>query len=228
MMSSVFCTTLSRKAARVVHSSFPLVCLLLAASPSPVAYGQSGSVTSRLLAATDTSSLESIYQRPWYVKVQVDVPEKNSRPDSVGTIERWQDGEKSKTVYVLGSSKLTLLHTEDKHYRIQEGDLIPDAVKDGFEDILHPGPSAKALEDTQPEMRKQPFGNVTLDCVVLMRTLPKNVVAPMGLFRATASQPRTRLPPVTTSAAVPFWRAARQSFLITMWSWAMSSSAVLP
>ena len=70
----------------------------------------------------------------------------------------------------------------NKRYRLQEGDLIPDAVKDGFEDILHPGPSAKALEGTQPELRKQPFGKITLDCVMLSRTLPKNVVAPLGLF----------------------------------------------
>ena len=143
---------------------------------------QGESVASRLLAARDHSSLESIYKRPWYMKVQVNLPEKNSRPDSVGTIERWQDGEKSKTVYSLGASKFTQLDLEDKHYQLQEGDLIPDSVQDGFQDILHPGPSAKALEGTQLELRKQPFGKVTLDCIMLSRTLPKNVIAPVGLF----------------------------------------------
>ncbi len=159
-----------------------LVVPLIVALSSSLAYGQSGSVASRLLAATDTTSLESIYKRPWYMKVQVDIPAKNSSPDSVGTIERWQDGERSKTVYSLGSSQLTQLNLENKQFRVQEGDLIPDAVEDGFENILHPGPSAKALEGTQPELRRKPFGNITLDCVMLARTLPKNVVAPLGLF----------------------------------------------
>ncbi len=60
--------------------------------------------------------------------------------------------------------------------------MIPGVVEDILAAMLHPGPSASALEGTQPELRKQAFGKTTLDCVMLSRSVPKGEIAPLGLF----------------------------------------------
>ncbi len=182
MTCSACCTTQSRSS-RCFSLSLQSLALLLTVAFAPASMkGQGVSASSQLLTATDMSSLESVYQRPWHMKVQIDVPDKNKQPGPVGTIERWQDAGKSRTVYLVGNTKLTELNVDDKQYRVQEGDPIPDAVRDAFLAILHPGPSVQALNGTLPELHKQTIGKVTLDCIMLARTLPAGQVAPLGLF----------------------------------------------
>ena len=130
-----------------------------------------------------TTATSLIYvSRPWHLKMQVTLYPKNAKSSEEGTIERWQDGDDSRTVFTFGNSSRTTLQRNGKSYGETQGENISDAATATLEAVLHPGPYPTAIAGTSPEIRKKNFGKANLDCIMLSRPMPRVAFAPLGLF----------------------------------------------
>jgi TonB family protein len=98
------------------------------------------------------------------------------------TIEYWKSGAETLRVITLGASTQTDLTHEGKHYRASSGDAIPALASETFDSFLHPGPMPADFETSKPELRKQSFGKISLDCIMLTEPLRPLARSPLGLF----------------------------------------------
>ena len=130
--------------------------------------------------ANDTALL--YVPRPYHLQLEVTLPGSKDIPEQAGAIERWQSGEDSKTISTFGTASETQLQHNGKFYVLHEGGLVPDLAGSALDAVLHPGPYPADLAGTTPDQRRQAFGKVSLDCVMLDIPMNRLVYAPLGLF----------------------------------------------
>ncbi len=154
----------------------------------------------RLIAATGQSSLLSPDLRPWYLKADVTLFDFKGKNPVAGTIETWHSGNDSRTVETFGDSSFTLLNSGDSTYVGQKGKVETGLAKALLDAILNPGPSPQDLDHVTLDLRKEKFGKVPLDCIMLSRpihSIPTETI-PLGLF------PTYCLSPDSTKLRVSF------------------------
>src|SRR5579875_3998226 len=111
-MYSAYCTTRSKRA-----SLFALVwAFLFLASHLPLAAQTTLAGYSQLEATTKATSLEYA-EKPWHLKLQVELYDTKGLLSEQGTIERWQSGDDSRTVSNFGASTQTVIERGDRVYR---------------------------------------------------------------------------------------------------------------
>lgn len=153
---------------------------IAAATPKPV---------DRLTSVTELYSLTDSSISPWHLKFNVTVFDDKGQNPNAGTVEVWHAGKDSRIVTTLGASTLTRIEIGGKVYRSSTGPDVPYSVEDAVQDILHPGPTLDDLQHSKLELRKQNFGKLLLDCVMVTR--PDDGVAdtPLGFYPAYCLQP---------------------------------------
>jgi TonB family protein len=141
-----------------------------------------GSPRERLEHAADASDLTKMEAKPWHLVLAVTLFDANGKSPVEGTIEYWRSGEESRRVITVGASSETEVHHEGQTFLGHSGEALPDTALDVFAKFMHPGPAESDISGTEPELRKQSFGKVTLDCVMLSQPIKRVAFAPLGLF----------------------------------------------
>lgn len=158
------------------------VVIVCALAVSVGAGAQVESPASRLDAASTLTSLDGINQRAWHLKLDVTVFDAKGKNPNVGTIEVWHAGADERTAYAFGEiSGRTLKHDGETYYgRGVPG--LPFEADEVLQQVLHPGPGPNDAIDAVPEMRKQKFDKVDLNCVMLTQPIKGVRSIPLGLF----------------------------------------------
>lgn len=143
----------------------------------------------RLESATAQSTLNSPDLKPWHLKLDVTVFDDAGNNPNLGTIEVWQSGADSRTVYTFGSSSSTQLSHDAKLYRTSTGPEVPYRASEVLRQFLHPGPDPNEIAGATPDLRKRSLGKITLDCIMLAQPLKRVAFAPLGLFPTYCIEP---------------------------------------
>jgi len=143
----------------------------------------------RLESATVQSTLNSPDLKPWHLKLDVTVFDDTGNNPNLGAIEVWQSGADSRTVYTFGSTSSTQIYHDAKIYRTSAGPELPYRASEVLQQFLHPGPDPNEIAGATPDLRKQNFGKITLDCIMLSQPVKRVAYAPLGLFPTYCLEP---------------------------------------
>jgi TonB family protein len=143
---------------------------------------QSADAGARLRTATELSSLEMASEKPWRLNLDVTVFDETGKNPKTGTVEIWHDGSDERRLMVFGTSSRTELRREGKFYRGSTGEEIPYEAIDLADTLVHPGPELSALSESVPDARKEKFGKVEFDCIMLSQPIKGTGAIPLGLF----------------------------------------------
>ena len=168
---------------------FYLCCLFAITAAPAVAMEDGSDLVARINRATAQASLVAIKQRPWHLKLDVTAFDRKGEKPQHGTVDYWQSGESSRTTYMFGSSSSSTLETLGKVYFRSSGTDIPDIASEALAQVLEPGADPEEFKGSIPELRKQKFGKIPLDCIML--TLPERSreIPPLGLFPTYCMDP---------------------------------------
>ncbi|MDQ2926016.1 MAG: hypothetical protein M3R43_10750, partial [Acidobacteriota bacterium] len=161
---------------------FAYLLFISALTSASVANADDVAVTQRLVRATDASSLDSLTTKPWHAKLAVTVFDAKGKNPVEGTVEYWKAGEDWLRLTTIGSTTETLLRHDGHSYRSEGSSDVPYLATAALDEFLHPGPTQNEIEASKPELRKQNFGKVSLDCIMLSQPLKRVAFAPLGLF----------------------------------------------
>ena len=105
------------------------------------------------------------------------------KPKEEGTVEEWWAGPNSwRVAYALPSFTGGELHTADGVFRTKGAGYEPTIVDDLLQQVIHPFHDEHEIDDSKPDLRKQKFGKVELDCIMLDQPLKNVASPPLGLF----------------------------------------------
>jgi TonB family protein len=162
----------------------PLSLVLLASLTclSSHAFAQTATAADRIRAASAHSGLGQETEKPWHLKLDETIFDDQGKNPQTGTIEVWNDGDDRRTIIQFGDSTATRLTVGRQIYRSSTGGPIPSVAEDLLTRIMQPGPSESEISESKPEVRKQSFGKLKLDCIMLAQPIPRLAYAPLGLF----------------------------------------------
>lgn len=175
MTYTACCTTRSRFVAGWLG-------FLLSGLSFAFSHAQSGTqVYSRLEAATRSSSL--IYaDKPWHLKLDVQLLDNQGLVSQQGTIERWQSGDDTRTTSNFGASSSVWVEQNGHSYREVQGQGLPATAQTLLDALIHPGPYPEQTAGTSPDLRPTNFGKQRMDCIMLTRPLGASGTIPLGVF----------------------------------------------
>jgi TonB family protein len=168
-----------------------LVVLTALASAFTAKADDPAAVRTRLEKATAVSSLDDLTSKPWHAKLSITLFDAKGKNPVDATIEFWKSGDDWLRVITAGLNTETTLRHDGKTYGGVSGSGAPGFAEEVFQEFLHPGPLPIDFEDTTPELRKQNFGKVSLDCIMLSRPIKRVAFAPLGLFPTYCLDPGT-------------------------------------
>jgi len=136
-----------------------------------------------LEVAGEQNGLTSPDLNPWYLKATYSTFDEHGQPKDTGVYEEWWAAPtKYKRRYTSKSFSLTEYVTDTGTYGVSDRSFTPLAESLLPERLQSPIPSAKDYEQPYLMRRKQTFGNVELECVLLGIKMPDVESAPTGLF----------------------------------------------
>jgi hypothetical protein len=160
-------------------SCIAVVCAVFA---SLIAGAQVDSPASRLQTASELTSLDAIDQPAWHLKLDVTVFDDKGKHPSEGAIDVWHAGTDERTAYSFGDASSVTLKHGGRSYYSAAGSALPFAAEEMLPQFLHPGPEPSEMDGAVPELRKQKFGKVQLECVMLTQPIKGAESIPLGLF----------------------------------------------
>jgi TonB family protein len=120
---------------------------------------------------------------PWHMKMSVQLFDAKGQPGEQGVMEEWWAGaQMDRLVYALPSYKATELQNGAGFFRTKGAEQPPLMLELLREQVVHPMPAERDIEGTKAEVRKEKFGKVTFDCVMLDRPIKAQVYFPIGVF----------------------------------------------
>jgi len=138
---------------------------------------------SRLHTADVESSLNSPDLKPWHLLLSFQLLDAKEQPKETGTIEEWWAGPKlHKTIYTSPSYTNTELVNEQGLYKTAPNLYPPEMLALVYTQVVHPMPAPAEIDDAKPDLRKQDFGKVPLDCIMLSQPIKNVAYPPLGLF----------------------------------------------
>jgi len=168
-----------RRASRQLFASIAILLItpttLVAATPDP------SELAARLEAAHQQSVLDDPALAPWHLKLSVHLFDEKGKPAGDGTIEEWWTPGRDRREYNTSVYKATELKDGDKRYRTKGAGTPPYLLSLLRDQAVNPAAIDK--EDTShAELRKQSFGKVPLECIMLSQPIKRVAFAPLGLF----------------------------------------------
>ena len=158
------------------------VMLVVTAISYTACQGQGApALTARLKAAQTMSSLDGAGAKPWHLKLALTFYNGTSASGE-GTVEEWWGApDRQKVTYALPSYNGTILRLGSEEYRTKDLTSAPAAVEGLLAQFVHPMANSD-IDGTRPDLRKQKFGAVQLDCIMLDAQLKNVAFPPLGLF----------------------------------------------
>ena len=157
--------------------------LIILTAFASVANAEDAAVThDRLQRVTQASSLDGIDARPWHAKLALTVFDDSGKNPVEGTIEYSRSGADWLRVVTLGPNSQTQLHHDNHTFSGITGNGVPYIADAALDEFLHAGPSQSEIDASEPELRKQNFGKVSLDCIMLTKKMKMVAFPPLGLF----------------------------------------------
>jgi TonB family protein len=140
-------------------------------------------LAARLHATSAASSIDTPGLVPWHLKMDVQLFDEKGKPTEQGTIEEWwASGEQSRVTYAMPSYTVTKLHNKDGFFQTKATTYEPSILDDLLNQIVHPVLHESEIDDAKPDLRKQTFGKVPMDCIMLDQPLKNVAFPPLGLF----------------------------------------------
>jgi TonB family protein len=137
----------------------------------------------RLHRVDAATALDGSGVAPWHLKMSVQMFDAKGQPGEQGLIEEWWSGaQMDRVVYALPSYKATELQRGGEFFRSKGAEQPPLMLELLREQVVHPMPQARDVEGTKAEVRKEKFGKVAVECIMLDRPVKAQVYFPIGVF----------------------------------------------
>jgi TonB family protein len=158
-----------------------VLLVLLCALPSVAQ--DAAALTARLHAAAAASSIDTPDLLPWHLKLDVQLFDAQGKPTDKGTVEEWwASPDMIRVTYTMPSYTVTKLHKKDGSFRTKGPTDEPAILDDLLAKVAHPMPTDAEVDRANPDLRKQKFGNVELDCIMLDQLSKDGAPPPLGRF----------------------------------------------
>ncbi|HEX9198826.1 MAG TPA: energy transducer TonB [Acidobacteriaceae bacterium] len=158
--------------------------MFCAFTPAGKAVAQdAAALAARLHATAAANSIDTPGLLPWHLKMDVQLFDAKGKPIEQGSVEEWwASPELRRVTYTMPSYTVTQLHNKDGLFVTKSQVYEPAILDDLLEQVVHPMPHESEIDDSKPDLRKEKFGNVALDCVMLDQPLKNVAYPPLGLF----------------------------------------------
>jgi TonB family protein len=164
---------------RRVIQTFALCLILFSAAHAD----DTAALTERLHQAEASSSLDTAGLRQWHLKLDVQLLGEQGQQTEQGTIEEWWTNPTSfQVAYAFPAYTATEVRGEKGLSRTKSSSSPPPLIKLLLNQVVHPMPTTEDIEDSSPDLRKQNFGKVALDCIMLDQKIKNIASPPLGLF----------------------------------------------
>jgi hypothetical protein len=164
---------------RRVIQTFAICLILFSAAHAD----DQAALIERLHQAETSSSLDTAGLSQWHLKLDVQLFGEKDKQTEQGTIEEWWTSPTSfQVVYTFPSYTATEVRSEKGLSRTKSSSSPPSLFKLLLKQVVHPMPSAEEVQDSSPDLRKQDFGKVALDCIMLDQKIKNIAHPPLGLF----------------------------------------------
>jgi TonB family protein len=163
-----------------------LATLIFIVAASATAHAQDATaLNTRLENAAQDAALDLPTLKPWHLTLDVQLFDAKGKPSERGTIEEWWAGrDLNKISFAFPSYTATQLLNKEGYFQTKDTSYAPSILVDMVEQTAHPMPigDPNQPDTTIPELRKQKFGKVELECIMLKQPLKNVPFPPLGLF----------------------------------------------
>jgi TonB family protein len=158
--------------------------MLGALLPGSSATAQDAAVlAARLHATAAASSIDTPDLHPWHLKMDVQLFDAKGKPSEQGTMEEfWASPQLNRITFSMPSYTVTRLRNRDGLFITRSQAYPPATLDDLLDQVVHPMPHEKDIDDAKPDLRKEKFGKVELECIMLDQPLRSVPYPPLGLF----------------------------------------------
>lgn len=140
----------------------------LFASIAPANAQNVAALTARLEQTAAETTLDAPGTQPWHLKLDLQLYKSNGTPAEQGTVEEWwADKSHYRIAYTTASLAGSELRVNDKVYRTPSMDLEPPIFENLLDEVVHPLQFARDVSSWIPALRKERFGKVELECIML-------------------------------------------------------------
>jgi len=140
-------------------------------------------LAARLHTTAAASSIDTPGSKPWHLKMSVQLYNAKSKPTEQGTVEEWWAGpDLNRVTYTTPSYTGTQLRNKNGVFRTKSQTYEPAILRDVLEQVVHPISHEEDIDQAKPDLRKEKFGQVELECIMLDQPLNNVAYPPMGLF----------------------------------------------
>lgn len=168
---------------RLRRTSIRFAALVLLISAAAVRAEDPAELLARLKAADSGNALDDPALKPWHLKMTVQLFDEKGKPTDQGTIEEWWSSpDADRRDYKTNAYVGTEIRKDGKFYRTKDAGTPPYYLELLRDQAVHPMPQSNEVDQSTPELRKVPFGKVTLDCIMLSQPIKRMGLVPIGLF----------------------------------------------
>jgi hypothetical protein len=129
------------------------------------------------LEASHLTRIDDLEMKPWHLKVNFQLFNRNGKPSEQGTYEYWWGGPmllKARTE--SPSYTATVINNRDGNFRTAGSGPFPKQIAAIAEYLTYPMPMAEDLSGSIPHIGYEKLENLSLDCIELRE--PRSVVQP--------------------------------------------------
>jgi TonB family protein len=158
--------------------------LLTLAATAPRAHAESADAfKTRLHQAANESALDDPQLKPWHLKLAYQLFDAKGAQTEAGTVEEWWSSPSLyKIVYASPSYTGTQIRNADGLFYTPGGGILPSTVESILDQTIHPMPSDRDIDGATPDLRKQSFGKIPLDCIMLDQPIQGIAYPPLAFF----------------------------------------------
>jgi TonB family protein len=164
---------------RQVIQTFALCSILFSAAHAD----DHAALSERLHQAETSGSLDTEGLKPWHLKLDVQLFGEQGKQTEQGTIEEWWTSPTSfQLAYKFPSYTATEVRDEKGLSSTTGSTSPPFLLSLLLNQVVHPMPSIEDINNSSPDLHKENFGKVALDCIMLDQKITKIPFPPLGLF----------------------------------------------
>jgi TonB family protein len=135
----------------------------------------------RLQRAVAASTIDTASTKPWHLKLEVQLYNEAGKPSGTEALEEWWAADNKDKRVFSGQFAGTELRNEDGLFRSHDVNGWPYVAEQIRDILVHPL-RLSDLADGTPELRKQTFSKVPLECIMLDQPIKGLKSPPLGLF----------------------------------------------
>ena len=137
----------------------------------------------RLKKAEIDTSLDDKNLLPWHLKLEIQFYDLKGKPTDKGTIEEWWATPRQRLIeYALPDYTGKFVQNDKGEFWSKTPGSPSNLANMLLTQIVHPMPGDEKIDRATPELRKDSFGKVSLDCIMLTHPIKDVVYPPLGLY----------------------------------------------